>query len=148
MNNELNVLLREILGRMDWTKTSRPDPADVRTHLKEKGISDKLIDDAMLLLEVINQAAEAARHSPIPTRVLSAEEVQDLNPAVVGKLFRLYYLGYMKKDDLETVMTNLMFVPQEFQDDRARSLVASMMRISPAQAQFIFDGGLDSSVVH
>lgn len=148
MKTEIALLLKEILSRVDPKKPGRPDAAEIRRQLKEKGVADHLIEDAMLLLDVIDHASGGKAKSGTPTRVLSSEEQLDLNPSVVGKLFQLYYLGYMKKEDLETMMTNLLFVPRDFQEDRARDLLASMMGISPAQARFIFDGGMDSAVVH
>lgn len=150
MNPDLVMILREILGQMESAGEVRPDPAKVRERLEEKGVSGHLIADAMFLLDVIRDAFDAGRkkEKPRPTRVLSVEERQGLNSEVVGKLFRLYYLGYMKKEEMETVMTNLLFVPPDVQEARARQSVAEILGITHAQADFIFDGGLDDTVVH
>ncbi len=148
MKADLVLILREILSHMESTGESKPDPSAVRDRLREKGISEHLISDALFLLDVIGDIAAGKKEIPRPTRILASEELQGLNSGVVGKLFRLYYLGYMKKEEMETVMTNLLFVPPEIQEDRARQSVAMLLGITPAQANFIFDGGLDSSVVH
>lgn len=148
MRKDLTLILREILNELERAGKSRPTPESVRRRLAEKGISDHLISDALFLLDVIGDVAAGKKESARPTRVLASEEIQGLNSGVVGKLFRLYYLGYMKKEEMETVMTNLLFVPPDIQDDRARQSVAAILGITPGQANFIFDGGLDSAVIH
>lgn len=142
------MILREILSQMDAAGAAHPDPAAVRQVLREKGVSEHLIADALFLLDVIGDITAGKKPVSRPTRVLSSEELSGINPNVVGKLFRLYYLGYVKKEDMETVMTNLLFVPPDLQELRTREAVASLLGITRAQSDFIFDGGIDSAVVH
>lgn len=126
-----------------------PGREEVRKRLEEKGVSAKLVGDAMFLLDAIGDLGQEKKGVPSrPTRILSSEEVQGIRSDVIGKLFRLYYLGYMRKEDMEAVMTSLLFVPHDIQDDRARQSVAGLLGISSDQANYIFDGGADSSVVH
>ena len=148
MKNDLKIILREILSQMESSGMKRPAPAALREILRERGISENLISDALFLLDVIGDIASGQKPVSRPTRVLSSEESRGINPALVGKLFRLYYLGYMNRDDMEVVMTNLLFVPPDIQEDRARQSVGSILGITPAQVDYIFDGGMDSAVVH
>ncbi|OGH58240.1 MAG: hypothetical protein A3I06_01905 [Candidatus Lindowbacteria bacterium RIFCSPLOWO2_02_FULL_62_12] len=141
------MILREILSQMGAGGQTRPDPAQVRERLREKGVSDHLIADALFLLDVLGDIASGKKESP-PTRILSSEELQGLNPEVVGKLFRLYYLGYIKKEDLESVMTDLLFVPPDQQDSRARQTVAEVLGLTAGQSDYLFDGNIDSPVIH
>lgn len=146
MKSDLAVILREILG---GAISGWPAAAEIRTRLKEKGVSTTLIEDAIFLYEVLGEMSPGRKDSSVrPTRVLSSEELRGLNPGVVGKLFRLYYLGYFKNEELESVMTDILFVPPDAQNDRARESVARLLGVTSAQAEFIFDGGLGDAVVH
>lgn len=149
MTNDLALILREILSQAD-SMGAKPASrrAAIRRKLLEKGVSEHLISDALFLLDVIEDCAREKKEKSKPVRVLASEEMDGLSSAVVGKLFRLYYLGYMNKEDMESVMTRLLFVPGDLQEERARESVAGILGITRAQAEFIFDGGLDSVVVH
>lgn len=150
MNEDLKLVLREILSQMESSGEATPNLQVLREKLREKGVSENLIADAMFLMDVIGDVAAGRPAAPTrPTRVLSEVERQGLNPSVVGKLFRLYYLGYLKKEDMESVMTNLLFVPLDIQDMRARECAMSLLGMTAGQVDFIFDGGgPDSAVVH
>ena len=156
MKPDLAVILQEILAHrslrpsVDSRDTSpvHGGRGDLRMCLKEKGISDALIEDALFLYEVLGENSSGEAESTRPTRVLSSEEMRGLDSNVVGKLFRLYYLGFLKKEELETVMTDLLYVPPEAQNARARESVSRLMGVTIAQTDFIFDGGFGSPVVH
>ncbi|MBI4179671.1 DUF494 family protein [bacterium] len=139
--------MSEILSRQA-AGGARPGPEDLRRSLEEKGVSASLIEDALFLYEVLGDMTLGRSQDPRATRILSSEELRGLNPSVVGKLFRLYYLEYMRQDDLESILTDLLFLPQASQTERARDAVSRILGVTSAQADYLLDGGPGDAVIH
>jgi len=148
VKEDLALLLREILPQVRFVEGGRPDQESIRARLREKGISEHLIDDALFLLDLMVQEPMDRPVQTRPARILSSEELRGLNLVVVGKLFRLYYLGYMNLETLETVMTQLLFVPSDLQPQRAQETLSDLLEMTSAQARFLMDGGSDATVMH
>ena len=87
MNKDLTLILREILSQMETQKpkSARPNPATIRVRLKEKGVSEHLIADALFLLDVIGDIASGKKEIPRSTRVLASEELAEEPPVLLAR---------------------------------------------------------------